>query len=92
MIPTTVIPKGKITKKYDGTITVSFVVDDLMKKNTPHTNFWTFCLLNDLVEKDPNDDTRFRSKVNAVDLFWSEEEEYNDKVIAMFEKLNIEIL
>lgn len=86
------IPKGKIKQNQYNGITVYFVVDDLMKGDTPHTNFWTFCLLNNLVEKDPNDSTRFRSKINRVDLFWSEEEEYNERIIEMFEKLNIEIL
>ena len=87
-----VIIKGKIKENYDG-IVVYFVVDDLMKGNTPHTNFWTFCLLNDLVEKDPNDATRFRSKIKAVELFWSCDDEYNEFVIDMFEnKLKIEIL
>ena len=87
-----VIIDGKIKETYEGKV-VYFVVDDLMKGNTPHTNFWTFCLLNDLLQKDPNDDNRFISKIKAVELFWSDEDEYNEFVIDMFEnKLKIEIL
>lgn len=87
-----VIIEGKIKETYEG-IVVYFVVDDLMQGNTPHTNFWTFCLLNDLLVKDPNDDDRFISKIKAVELFWSDEDEYNEFVIDMFEnKLKIKIL
>ena len=89
---TMVIIDGKIKETYEGKV-VYFVVDDLMQGNTPHTNFWTFCLLNDLLQKDPNDDNRFISKIKAVELFWSDEDEYNEFVIDMFEnKLKIEIL
>lgn len=87
-----VIIEGKIKETSEG-IVANFVVDDLMQGNTPHTNFWTFCLLNDLLQKDPNDDNRFISKIKAVELFWSDEDEYNEFVIDMFEnKLKIEIL
>lgn len=87
-----VIIDGKIKETSEG-IVVNFVVDDLMQDNTPHTNFWIFCLINDLLVKDPNDDDRFISKIKAVELFWSCEDEWNERIIDMFEnKLKIEIL
>lgn len=84
--------KGDIIRDSRG-LTVKFVVNELMINNTPHTNFWTFCLINDLVEKAPDDDNRFRAMIDNVEFQWSEKKEWNDIVIEMFEeKLHINIL
>lgn len=93
--------KGKINKEiYKGyeIITVRFSVDELMINNTPHINFWTYCVLNNLIRKrfpdleyDPNDpDTGgYVSTIDNVELVRSENKERNKKVEDMFDKLNI---
>jgi len=71
---------------------VYFEVDELMKNNTPHTNFWTFCLLNNLIMqwKVENDgDDKFYPTIDVVDLTLSEDEEKNRIVKEMFKKLDI---
>ena len=97
------IIKGKIKKEiikangkeYDY-ITVKFSVDDLMLGNTPNTNFWTFCLLNDLIrkrfpdlEEDPDEETEYISTIDTIDLTYSEDKEKNRIVEEMFKRLNI---
>ena len=93
--------KGKVKNEmYKGheIVTVTFSVDDLMKGNTPHTNFWTFCLMNDLIRKrfpdleyDPDDPDcdAYISTIDNVELIRSENKEKNKKVEEMFNKLNI---
>ena len=98
------IIKGKIEKevtktdygKEFETITVEFSVDELCKGGTPNTNFWTFCLLNDLIKKrfpdealEPGEEPEFVSKIDIVILEYSEDEEKNKKVIDMFNRLDI---
>ena len=91
--------KGKIKKEmYKGyeIITVTFSVDELMQGNTPYTNFWTFCLLNNLIrkrfpdlEEDPDEETEYCSMIDTIDLIYSEDKEKNRVVEEMFKKLNI---
>ena len=82
--------KDRIKKEiYKGheIITVKFSVDELMINNTPNVNFWTFCLLNDLVKKRLEDE--YCSIIDNVELSYSEDKEKNRIIEDMFVKLNI---
>ena len=79
-------------------ITLHLSVDELCKGNTPATNFWGFCLLNNLVEKkfpdleyDPDDPDcdKYVTRVDFVDLTYSEDKEKNSRVEAMLRNWNI---
>lgn len=86
------ITKGKIEKKVlennTDFISVKFSVDDLCQGNTPYTNFYTFCLLHDLLEWNEDKEV-YIPTIHAVDVTWSENDKKNNIVIAMFRKLNI---
>lgn len=98
------IIKGEIKKKILKTdygrefeyITVEFSVDELCKGNTPATNFWTFCLLNDLIEQrfpdealEPGEDPEYRSKIDTIILDDSEDDEKNRRVREIFDNYDI---
>jgi hypothetical protein len=79
-------------------VNLELSVDELCKGNTPATNFWGFCLLNNLVEKkfpdleyDPDDPDcdKYVAKVDPVDLIYSEDKEKNARVLKMFENWGI---
>ena len=66
-----------------------FDVDILFTNNTPNINFWTWCLLNDLVYPDPEDPDKFKHKLYHCDLNLSLNDELNQRACAMMDKLNI---
>ena len=99
------IINGKIKKEitranereYDY-ISVEFSVEELMRNNTPYTNFWAFCLMYDLIRKkfpdleyDPDDPDcdEYVSTIDTVILTYSEDKEKNRIVEEMFKKLDI---
>ena len=63
-------------------------VDELFENNTPKVNFWTFCLVNNLLEK-WEEDGNYYPMVSLVDLIPSEDEEKNKKAREFFKMLDI---
>ena len=67
-------------------------VDELFENNTPKVNFWTFCLVNNLLEKweiEEGGDGNYYPMVSLVDLIPSEDEEKNKKAREFFKMLDI---
>ena len=83
------IRKGKEIQGWSH-ITVDFSVDELMKYNTPHVNFWTFCLLNNLLKYNEEEEVYYPT-IHLVDLTLSEDEEKNRIIKEMFKKLDVPV-
>ena len=71
--------------KKDNEAVVKVSVDNLMLDNTPHINFWSYLLLNDLLLKE-EDSENFIPKIKGLILQKSADESKNNKVTEMFEK------
>ena len=66
----------------------------MMKNNTPHINFWTFCLVNDLIMKweiENGGDGNYYPKIEHVDLIYSKDTEKNIEVEKMLRKYDITV-
>ena len=87
-----VIIKGEIRKQILDSgidyISIKFSVDEICKGNTPYTNFYTFCLLHDLLEWNEYEE-KYIPTIHAVDVIWSENDERNNTVRDMLRKLDI---
>ena len=83
------IRKGKEIQGWSH-VTVDFSVDELMKYNTPYVNFWTFCLLNNLLKYDEEEKVYYPA-IHLIDLTLSEDEEKNRIIKEMFKKLDVPV-
>lgn len=86
--------KGELSKDLLGHTIAIFEVDELMLNDIPYFNFWAFCVDNDLVRKwEPEFEMEeeYFPAITYVDLIWSKDEEKNEKVRAMFKKLQISL-
>ena len=68
-----------------------FDVDLLFTNNTPYINFWTWCILNDLVRTDEEDENKYKHLIWYTDIILSNNETLNQRAREMFEKLKIDI-
>lgn len=66
-------------------------VDNLFTNNTPHTNFWMWCLLNDLVTPHETLKGKYQHNIWYADLVLSEDNSLNEKTFAFLEKLEINL-
>lgn len=67
-------------------------VDELFENDTPKVNFWTFCLMNNLIEQwkiEDEGDDNYYPMVSLVDLIPSEDEEKNERAMKFFKMLDI---
>ena len=71
-------------------IIVEFSVDELMINNTPYTNFWLFCLLNDLLIPG-SEEGRFNANIDSVILSLSQNEMKNEEIRKLFASMDISI-
>lgn len=70
-------------------ISVDFSVDEICRGNTPYTNMYTFCLLNDLLYYD-EETKQFLPTIDVVDLELSQDEEKNETVREMLRKMEVD--
>lgn len=70
---------------------IEFSVDEIMKYNTPKVNFWTFCLLNNLLKYDDEEEVYYPT-IDVIDLTLSEDEEKNRIIKDFFKKLDINVI
>lgn len=66
-------------------------VDEICQGNTPYTNMYTFCLLNDLLKLDEESQT-YLVTLTAIDLEWSKDKEKNNTVKEMLQKMDVWII
>ena len=83
IIPGDII-KGKEIQGVSYTV-IRLAVDDLMNNNTPHINFWTFLILNNLVYLN-DDGNSYSPKINGLELILSEDKGKNEFIFKMMEK------
>ena len=74
-------------------LSVELSVDKLMRDNVPIFNFWAYCLLNDYLVEDFDDEHGAKGKympgVDGVYLIMSKDEQKNQIVTEMFDTLKI---
>ena len=68
-----------------------FDVDKLFTNNTPHKNFWTWCILNKLVREDTENPDKYIHLIWYTDITLSNNENLNKRAREMFDKLDIHI-
>ena len=68
-----------------------FDVDKLFTNNTPHTNFWTWCILNNLIYQKEDEPEKYEHLIWFTDIILSKSETLNQRAREMFEKLSIKI-
>ena len=70
-------------------IEVCFDVDILYDSNMTKVYFWGFCYLNDLIEKEPDENGKFSHKINHANLILSKDENKNQEIERYMDRLGI---
>lgn len=82
------VTKGKMIDGVQHTF-VDLSVDELCTDNTPRINFWTFCILNNLLVEDPENPGRYKPNIHLIELEESKDEEKNQRIYDMLDVIGV---